>query len=220
MDRQHADRVRRDHRLVPRFRRVGLWLVLGGSLIASPSFVGAEAVIGQPAPAFTLTDTTGHARSLADWHGNIVVLEWFNNDCPFVGKHYGSGNMQQMQADYTAKGVVWLSVVSSAAGKQGHISPEEGNEIMKQRQSHQTAMLLDSDGVVGRSYGAKTTPHLFIISPDGALIYAGGVDNIASTDQADVPNATNFVRHALDEVLAGQPVSVSESKPYGCSVKY
>ena len=197
-------------------------LVIGVvALVSISGFASAaESIMGQPAPAFTLTDTTGQARSLAELRGKFVVLEWFNNDCPFVGKHYGSGNMQRLQADYTARGVVWLTIVSSAAGKQGHISPKQGDDIMKQRQSHQTALLLDADGSVGRRYGAKTTPHLFIINPDGALIYAGGIDNIPSTDQADVPKATNYVRQALDEALAGKPVSVPEAKPYGCSVKY
>ena len=178
------------------------------------------AVVGKPAPAFTLTDTTGRHRSLAEFLGTFVVLEWFNNDCPFVGKQYGSGAMQRLQAVYTGKGVTWLTIISSAPGKQGHVSPEAANAIRQRRGSRQTAILLDVEGTVGRRYGAKTTPHLFIIDSQGTLIYAGAIDDIPSADQADIPRATNYVQRALDEALAGKPVSIAETKSYGCSVKY
>lgn len=201
-------------------RRSAIAIALATIFLAPLVAEAVEPVVGQPAPAFTLTDTNGQERSLSELQGKFVVLEWFNNDCPFVGKHYGSGNMQRLQADYAGRGVVWLTIVSSAAGKQGHMSPAQGNMIMQQRQSHQTAMLLDEDGKVGRSYAAKTTPHLFIINPEGALIYTGAIDNMPSADQADIPKATNYVRQALDEALAGKPVSAAETKPYGCSVKY
>ena len=193
-------------------RRVGMGWQIG---------VGAWAAeVGQPAPAFSLTDSTGTARSLADFHGAFVVLEWFNKDCPFVRKHYDSGNMQRLQEAYTAKGVVWLTVVSSAPGKQGYVTPEQANAVIRERGAHQTALLLDPDGAVGRRYGAKTTPHLFIINPEGVLIYAGAIDSIPSTDQADLGGAENYVRQALDEAMTGHPVSIPETPSYGCSVKY
>ncbi|MBI4342664.1 MAG: thioredoxin family protein [Candidatus Omnitrophica bacterium] len=189
-------------------------------LVGLPVPGWAEAVVGAAAPAFTLTDTNGQPRSLGDFTDQFVVLEWFNKDCPFVRKHYDSGNMQRLQAAYTGRDVVWLSIVSSAAGKQGHVTAEEGTAVLAQRQAHPTALLLDPDGTVGRSYGAKTTPHLFIIKPGGTLIYAGAIDSTPSADPADVPASTNYVAQALDEAMAGKPVSVAETKSYGCSVKY
>jgi len=176
--------------------------------------------IGEPAPGFALTDSTGTARSLAEFRGRVVVLEWFNHECPFVRKHYDSGNMQRLQAAYTDQGVVWLTIVSSAPGKQGYLSAEQANAVIRERGARQTALLLDPDGTVGRRYGAKTTPHLFIIDPEGRLLYAGAIDDRPSTDPDDIRVATNYVQQALDEALAGQLVSVPETKPYGCSVKY
>jgi peroxiredoxin len=190
-------------------------LVLGGA----PG-VRAEAVVGGPAPDFNLTDAHGTTRSLAQFRGTFVVLEWFNNECPFVRKHYGSGNMQRLQADATARGVAWLTIVSSASGKQGYLTPEQALAVLAERGSHQTALLLDPDGTVGRLYGAKTTPHCFIINPEGRVIYAGAIDDRPSTDPADIPGATNYVTQALEEALAGKPVSVPSTKSYGCSVKY
>ena len=178
------------------------------------------AEVGQRAPDFSLPDAAGATRSLSEFAGKFVVLEWFNNECPFVRKHYDSGNMQRLQAAYTAKGVVWLTVASSAPGKQGYMSAEQAQGVIRARQAHQTALLLDPDGTVGRRYGAKTTPSLFIINPEGVLIYAGAIDDTPSTDQADIGPAENYVRRALDEAMAGRPVSVSETKSYGCSVKY
>ena len=195
--------------------RMGLALLLSGPVAAA---WGAE--VGQPAPEFTLTDSTGTSRSLGDFKGKFIVLEWFNNECPFVRKHYESGNMQRLQAAYTAKGVVWLTVASSAPGKQGYMTPEQAQAVIRARNAHQTALLLDPDGTVGQRYGAKTTPHLFIINPEGVLIYAGAIDDIASVDQADIDRAENYVRRALDEALAGRPVSVAQTRSYGCSVKY
>jgi peroxiredoxin len=193
---------------------VGLWVV------SRALGAWAEAVVGEPAPAFSLTDAHGTARSLAEFKGKFVVLEWFNHDCPFVGKHYNSGNMQALQADATGRGVVWLTMASSAPGKQGYLTREQALAIIAARGAHQTALLLDSDGAVGRLYGAKTTPHLFVLDPEGRIIYAGAIDDRPSTDPADIPGATNYVRRALDEALAGQPVSVPSTKSYGCSVKY
>ena len=194
---------------------VGLTLLAGAPV---PSW--ADAVVGETAPAFTLTDTNGQPRSLSDFADRFVVLEWFNKDCPFVRKHYDSGNMQRLQETYTGRGVVWLSITSSAPGRQGHITAEEGSAVLAQRQAHPTALLLDPDGTVGHLYGAKTTPHLFIIQPGGTLIYAGAIDDTPSINAADVATATNYVAQALDEAMAGKPVSVPSTKSYGCSVKY
>lgn len=180
----------------------------------------AQAVVGQPAPEFSVTDTQGTNRSRASLKGKFVVLEWFNPDCPFVRKHYDSQNMQTLQRDATQRGVIWFSMNSSAPKKQGHLTPETANAFVQARAAAPTAVLLDPEGVVGRQYGAKTTPHMFIINPDGVLIYAGAIDDVSSTDPADVAGAVNYVRRALDEALAGQPVSAAETQAYGCSVKY
>ncbi len=180
----------------------------------------AQAVIGESAPTFSLSDTEGQPRSLEGVKGSVVVLEWSNHECPFVRKHYGSGNMQRLQATYTERGVVWLTMVSSAPGKQGHVTAQEANAIRRQRGDHQTAMLLDSEGTVGQRYGAKTTPHMFVIDPAGTLVYAGAIDDAPSTDPADVVTAQNYVARALEDAMNGNPVSIAETKPYGCSVKY
>jgi peroxiredoxin len=183
-----------------------------------PAWAGVK--VGEPAPAFTATDTNGQARSLGEFTGKFVVLEWFNNECPFVKKHYGAGNMQKLQADWTGKGVTWLTIASSAPEKQGHMTAAQANEVVKARGARQTALLLDPDGAVGKLYGAKTTPHMFIVDPDGRLIYAGAIDNVASPDPNDIAGANNYVDQALKEATAGKPVSVAETQSYGCSVKY
>lgn len=175
---------------------------------------------GQPAPDFTLTDSNGQSHKLSDFKGKLVVLEWLNHGCPFVKKHYGSGNMQQLQKEFTGKGVVWLSIVSSAPGKQGHMSPEETNKAKEESGSAATAVLIDEDGTVGRLYEAKTTPHMFIVGPEGTLIYSGAIDSVSSPDPADVVGAKNYVKQALEEALAGKPVSEPSTKAYGCGVKY
>ena len=180
----------------------------------------ADAVVGQAAPAFTLSDSNGKARSLAEFAGRVVVLEWWNHECPFVGKHYGSGNMQRLQKEWTAKGIVWLTVNSSAPGKQGHVDGVKANAIMREKAGAPTAVLLDADGKVGRAYGAKTTPHMFVVDARGRLVYAGGIDDKPSTDQADVAAAKNHVAAALAEALAGRPVTTPATSPYGCGVKY
>jgi len=194
-------------------------IFLSGLLLVVP-VCWAEAVVGESAPEFTLTDMTGTQQSLSEFKGQFTVLEWVNPDCPFVRKHYDSGNMQQLQQRYTGQGVVWLSINSSAAGKQGHLTTETAQQFVKERVAHPTAVLLDPDGAVGRRYGAKTTPHMFIIDPKGILIYAGAIDDIASSDPSDIPKAVNYVAAALEEAMAGRTVSVKESRPYGCSVKY
>ncbi len=178
------------------------------------------AVVGTAAPDFTLNDTTGQPRSPAQVKGRFLVLEWNNPECPFVHKHYDSDNMQRLQRAMTAKGVVWWTVNSSAPGKQGHVSPEQAAAITKARGAAPTAVLLDADGAVGRRYGAKTTPNMFVINSDGVVIYAGAIDDRPSTDPADVEGAVNYVQRALDEAMAGKPVSVPQTRPYGCSVKY
>ena len=180
----------------------------------------AKPEIGKAAPAFTLKDTAGNTHSLSDFKGKYVVLEWLNYDCPFVKKHYGSGNMQALQAAYTEKDVVWLSVVSSAPGKQGHFAPAEMNRRTAAAEGKQTAVLLDTDGTVGRAYNAKTTPHMFVINPAGALVYMGGIDDVPTANASDIGRATNFVAAALDASMSGKPVAVATSQPYGCSVKY
>lgn len=198
--------------------------LLAAALTASLAFVGASAhaaaTVGQPAPAFTLTDTKGTEHSLADFAGKTVVLEWFNHECPFVKKHYGAGNMQRQQAAATGKSVVWLTVNSSAAGKQGHVNAEQADKILADWKSAPTAFLLDHDGTVGQAYGAKTTPHLFVIDGTGVLRYNGAIDSNPSADPADIPGATQYVEAALGDLAANRPVARGTTAPYGCSVKY
>jgi peroxiredoxin len=179
-----------------------------------------EPAVGSPAPAFTLTDTKGKQHNLADFKGKYVVLEWVNFGCPFVKKHYESGNMQATQKKAVEKGVVWLSVCSSAKFKQGHMSAADWNEEIAERKLASTAVLLDENGDVGKTYGAKTTPHMYVVNPDGVLIYKGAIDNKPSSNKDDIPGAKNYVLAALDESLAGKPVSTPSTQSYGCSVKY
>ena len=202
-------------------RRTLAWLMwLTAAMAGWPVAVCAEAVVGEPAPDFSAPDASGATRSLAEFKGRFVVLEWFNPECPFVRKHYGSGNMQGLQAAAAERGVAWLTVVSSAPGKQGYLTPAQAGAVIEELGTKQEALLLDPDGTVGRRYGAKTTPHLFLIGPEGRLLYAGAIDDRPSVDPDDIPGATNYLQQALDEALAGEPVSVPQTKPYGCSVKY
>ncbi len=189
------------------------------ALIATPGSA-AGASVGSPAPDFTLPDIHGTTHSLSDFAGKVVVLEWTNRDCPFVKKHYEPGNMQSLQATYTAKDVVWLSICSSAPGKQGHFSPEDWKQIVADQGIRSTAVLLDPEGDVGRAYEAKTTPHLYVIGADGTLLYDGAIDDKPSTNSADIPGARPYLAEALDAVLAGEPVAIPKTTPYGCSVKY
>ncbi len=172
------------------------------------------------APNFTLPDATGKEHSLFDYRGKIVVLEWINHGCPFVKKHYKSSNMQSMQEKYTAQDVVWLSICSSAPGKQGHMSADKWIVAHEKHASAETAVLLDPAGDVGRLYDARTTPHMFVIDTGGRVAYEGAIDSIKSADPADIPRATNYVTEVLDAMLAGEPAPHTETKPYGCSVKY
>lgn len=176
--------------------------------------------LGQPAPEFEGTDTQGKTHRLADYRGKVVVLEWTNHDCPYVRKHYGAGNMQAQQREAAADGVVWLSIISSAPGKQGHVNPAQADELTRSRNAAPHAVVLDPSGDIGRAYGAKTTPHMYIIDPSGTLVYMGGIDSNSSANAADIPQATQYVRVALQELAAGKPISEPVTRPYGCSVKY
>lgn len=179
-----------------------------------------EAKLNETAPNFKLVDSNNKEHSLSDFKDKVVVLEWINFDCPFVQKHYNSKNMQSLQLKYTKQDVIWLTVCSSTKGKQGNFNNDEINKRIKNHNAKMTAYLVDADGKVGKMYGAKTTPHMYIINKDGKLVYAGGIDDKASTDLEDIKGAKNYVSLALDELLAGKNVSVQSSKPYGCSVKY
>ena len=179
-----------------------------------------EAKLNEQAPNFKLADSNGKEHSLSDFSGKIVVLEWINFECPFVKKHYNSQNMQSLQLKYTKKDVVWLSINSSAEGKQGNFSNDEINNRIKDLNAKMSAYLIDTDGKVGKMYGAKTTPHMYIVDKKGKLVYAGGIDDKASTDVDDIKEAKNYVSLALDEILSGQKVILQTSKPYGCGVKY
>jgi alkyl hydroperoxide reductase subunit AhpC len=178
------------------------------------------AEIGEKAPDFTATNTKGEKVSLADFKDKVVVLEWLNFGCPFVVKHYSSKNMQKLQSDYTAKDVVWLTVNSSAEGKQGHMEPSELGEKAAAEGSKATHVLVDTDGTVGKAYGAKVTPHMMIISKDGKLAYSGAIDSKPTTEAADIEGADPLFSNALDSVLGGKEVANAKNEPYGCGVKY
>lgn len=180
----------------------------------------AFAEVGEPAPNFTLKSATGQEVSLSDFRGKVVVLEWTNSGCPFVQKHYRSGNMQKLQKDATAKGIVWLSICSSAPGKQGNLSAEEAAKLCASNGSAATAYLLDGEGNVGRLYGAKRTPEMYVINKEGVLVYHGALDDKRTPDPADIPGAKNYVSAALADLLAGRPVGTPKSEAYGCSIKY
>lgn len=190
------------------------------SIVALATTSLAAPQVGSPAPEFTGKDSNGQSHKLADFKGKFVVLEWLNHGCPFVKKHYDSGNMQKLQKEFTGKDVVWISVVSSAPGKQGHMSAEETNKAKDEKGAAPTAIILDEDGTIGKLYGATVTPEMFVINPEGVLIYAGAIDDKKSTDPDDVATAKNLVAQALNEALDGKPVSEATSKAYGCSVKY
>jgi len=180
----------------------------------------AEVKIGESAPNFTLLDSNEQQRSLLEFTGKYIVLEWFNPECPFVRKHYDSGNMQRLQEKYTAEDIVWLSIDSSADGNQGYLTSKDAKQFIEDKNVSSTAVLLDPQGEVGRLYGAKTTPHMFIIDPQGKLVYQGAIDDVSSADPADIPDAKNYVGETLDLALAGGSVKGFATKSYGCSVKY
>src|SRR6266576_1159913 len=190
------------------------------SLAAAVLYAAESPAVGSAAPDFSVPDVNGETHSLSQYKGKYVVLEWFNPECPFVKKHYGSGNMQKLQGEYTGKGVVWLTVDSSAPGAEGNLSPEQAQKVMKDWKTKQTALLLDPEGKAGRAYGAKNTPNMVIINPEGKIAYEGAIDSKATPNPADIPSSTNYVKAALDQSLTGKPVSNPKTKPYGCSVKY
>lgn len=180
----------------------------------------AAVVLNEAAPDFALTDSNGQEHHLFDFKGKHVVLEWVNFECPFVRKHYDGGNMQGLQKEFTARDVVWLSINSSAEGNQRNFKAEEINARIVTEGAAPTAYLIDASGDVGRMYGAKTTPHMFVINPDGVLVYEGAIDDTPSYDSADIPNSVNYVREALTQSMDGAVVATPQSKSYGCSVKY
>src|SRR5271170_5040419 len=188
-------------------------------LCAVPLLIAA-AKVGDAAPAFTATASNGKTVHLADYRGKYVVLEWHNNGCPYVGKHYKSGNMQRLQKQWTSQGVVWLTILSSAPGKQGYVTANEENDYLAKMQAAPTAALLDPTGEIGHLYEAKTSPQMVVINPQGVVIYSGAIDDKPTTDVQDVPNATNYVSLALQQSMSGKPVQTAATRPYGCSVKY
>lgn len=187
-------------------------------LLAGGAFAAAE--IGQPAPAFTAPGADGKPVSLAAYKGKTVVLEWTNHECPFVKKHYESSNIPQLQKEFTAKGAVWLQVISSAPGQQGHVDGPTALKLNSQRGATPSAVVLDPDGKIGKAYGAQTTPHLYIIDPAGQLVYKGGIDSIPSANKADLQKADNYVRLAFADLAAGRKLAHASTRPYGCSIKY
>lgn len=195
-------------------------IVLAGSVFVLAGVAQAGVASGQPAPEFSLVDISGKAQKLSDYRGKYVVLEWFNSECPFVQKHYESGNMQALQARYTQKGVVWLGINSTSPNHSNYRDAARSQAILKQWKSVPTAFVLDPDGKVGLQYGARTTPHMYVIDPKGMLAYVGGIDDKPSISPRDIPTARNLVAAALDDALSGKPVSTPSAPPYGCSVKY
>jgi peroxiredoxin len=193
-------------------RRFSLALVLVATALAVRT--------GSPAPGFTAVDVNSKQQKLSDFKGKYVVLEWHNQGCPYTRKHYESGNMQRLQKEWTAKGVVWLTVISSAPGTQGFVTPAQEKDYLKQMNAAPTDVLLDPAGTLGRLYDAKTTPQMFVIDPGGTLIYQGAIDDKPTSDKSDIARSKNYVSAALMEAQAGKPVIEAATNPYGCSVKY
>ena len=200
-------------------RRSFLSAAAAATILMQGHAMAAPAVVGQSAPGFTLTDTAGKPVRLADFKGKTVVLEWNNPGCPFVRKHY-QGNMQSLQKEAAAQGVVWLAINSTETASGDYLSPAQLTRWMQDKQAAPTATLMDEDGVVGKAYGARVTPHMYIVNAQGVLVYAGGIDSIPSSRVDDIPKANPYIRQALGEIKAGKPLSVSTSQAYGCSVKY
>lgn len=193
-------------------------LGLGAVLVLVVSAMAVK--VGDPAPDFSAVDSHGKVQKLADHRGKYVVLEWHNQGCPYTRKHYESGNMQRLQKKWTDKSVIWFTVISSAPGTQGFVTPTQENEYLEKMHASPTAVLMDVTGTLGRLYDAKTTPEMFIISPDGTLIYEGAIDDRPTTDQKDITGAKNYVDAALSAAMANQPIADAATRPYGCSVKY
>ena len=176
--------------------------------------------VGKPAPDFSGLDSNGKSVKLSDYRGKTVVLEWTNDGCPYVKKHYSSNTMQALQKDAAEKGIVWLTIISSAPGTQGYVTGDEANQLTQIRGAAPTAVILDPEGEIGHLYDARTTPHMFIVNGEGALVYLGGIDDKATTEVEDIKTARNYVRAALDDLAAGAPIENAVTRPYGCSVKY
>ena len=185
-----------------------------------PVAAGAQAAVGSPAPEFTATDSHGQTHSLSEYRGKYVVLEWHNQGCPYTKKHYVSGNMQSLQKEWTAKGVVWFTVISSAPGQQGYVTDAEENAYLEQMHAVPTAVLMDPEGKLGHLFSAKTTPEMYVIDPEGKLIYEGAIDDRPTPDVSDIKGADNYLNDALMEAMAGKPVAHAYTRSYGCSVKY
>jgi len=190
------------------------------TLLSSRPAWAAPAKVGEPAPGFTVNATTGSPVSLASYKGKVVVLEWTNHDCPYVRKHYETGNMQGLQREATGQGVVWLTLISSSEGTQGYVTPPQADELTTSRKAAPTAVLLDTKGVAGKLYGATNTPHMYVVDKAGMLVYAGAIDDRPTSRRADVQGANNYVKAALDAMAAGQPVKMPITRAYGCTVKY
>jgi peroxiredoxin len=201
------------------FSRLSGCAVLAAALLPLPG-AAQQVRVGAPAPAFTATDSRGQTDSLAAYHGKYVVLEWHNQGCPYTRKHYVSGNMQALQKEWTAKGVAWFTVISSAPGQQGYVSSNEENAYLEKMHAAPTAVLMDPEGKLGRLYNAKTTPQMIVINPAGVLIYDGAIDNRPTPDVDDIRGADNYVSDALTDAMAGKPVATAYTRPYGCAVKY
>ena len=201
-------------------RALGLVAAVAGGGLATPARAQAPATVGQPAPVFIARDTAGRSVSLGDFKGKTVVLEWVNPGCPYVQKHYRSANMQGTQREASSKGVVWLSINSTASDHPDYRAPAALAEWMQSQQAAPSATLMDTEGKIGRAYGARTTPHMYVIDAKGTLVYAGAIDNRPSANTSDVVGATNHVKAAMAETLAGKAVSVAQTRAYGCSVKY
>src|SRR5438046_1149607 len=197
-----------------------LTLAMISSLITTARYAFDPPPVGTTAPDFSVTDAKGETHSPSQYKGKYVVLEWFNPECPFVKKHYGSGNMQKLQQEYTSKGVVWLTVDSNAPGTEGNLTAEQAKKIMDSWKTKQTALLLDPESQIAKLYGAKNTPNMVVINPEGKIVYEGAIDSKASPNPADIPTSTNYVKAALDESLGGKAVSNAQTTPYGCHITY
>ena len=201
-------------------KRLMLYSILIALLLCTAAKLFSAAKVGEAAPEFTATASDGKSYRLSDYRGKYVVLEWHNNGCPYVGKHYKSGNMQRLQKEWTGRGVAWFTILSSAPGKQGYLTASEENEYLTKMQAAPTAALLDATGGIGHQYDAKTSPQMIVINPQGVVIYDGAIDDKPTTDLEDVPGATNYVSLALEQAMAGKEVTTTTTRPYGCSVKY
>ena len=209
-----------DRRLTRRTFLAATGLGVLAKSVPAPAWAAAVAKVGTPAPAFTSTATTGKAVSLGDFRGQTVVLEWTNHDCPYVRKHYETGNMQALQKEATGTGVVWMTIISSPPGTQGYATAAEADALTAKRKANPSLVLLDPKGDVGRMYGATNTPHMYVGDKSGTLAYAGAIDDRPTTRKSDVDGAHNYVRAALADLAAGQPVKTPITRAYGCTVKF